>query len=67
MTLETGKQIIIIHILPNILRSKGNQTTKFGQAIECNKRNVFLRKSYRNEVGRLFPDLFLFFKRALMG
>ena len=44
MTLETGKQIIITHMLPNILRSKGNQTTKFGQAIECNKRNVFLRK-----------------------
>ena len=46
MTSETGKQIIIIHILPNILRSKGNQTMKFGHLIEYNMRNIFLEKSY---------------------
>ena len=34
-----------MHILPNILRSKGNQTMKFGQLIEYN-RNIFLEKSY---------------------
>ena len=39
-------QTIVIHILPNILRSKGNQTMKFGQLIECNMRNIFLEKSY---------------------
>ena len=27
-------------------RSKGNQTMKFGQLIECNMRNIFLEKSY---------------------
>ena len=27
-------------------RSKGNQTMKFGQLIECNLRNIFLEKSY---------------------
>ena len=32
---------ITIHILPNISRSKGNQTIKFGQVIEYNKRNIF--------------------------
>ena len=37
--------IIVIHILPNILRSKGNQTMKCGRLIECN-RNIFLEKSY---------------------
>ena len=31
------------HILPNISRSKGNQAMKFGQVIEDNKRNVFLK------------------------
>ena len=35
-----------MHILPNILRSKGNQTMKFGHLIECNMRNIFLEKSY---------------------
>ena len=34
MTSQTGQQIITIQILPNISRSKGNQTMKFGQLIE---------------------------------
>ena len=33
-------------MLPNISRSKGNQTMKFGQLTECNMRNIFLEKSY---------------------
>ena len=47
MTSQSGKQIITIHILPNISRNKGNQTTKFGQLIEHNLRNIFLRKLCR--------------------
>ena len=35
-----------MHILPNISRSKGNQTMKFDQLIEYNMRNIFLEKSY---------------------
>ena len=35
-----------MNILPNILRSKYNQTMKSGQLIECNMRNIFLEKSY---------------------
>ena len=31
MTSQTGKQTIVIPILPNISRGKGNQTKKFGQ------------------------------------
>ena len=46
---------IIIHILPNILRSKGNETMKFGELIECNMRNIFLEKSYT----RCGEELFL--------
>ena len=41
MTSQPGLQTIAIHILP---QSKGNQTMKFGQLIECNKINIFLRK-----------------------
>ena len=37
---------IVILILPNILRSKDNQTMKLGQLIECNMRNIFFGKSY---------------------
>ena len=37
---------MLIHILPNISRSKGNQTMKFDQLIEYNIRNIFLEKSY---------------------
>ena len=40
---QPGLQTIAIDILPNILQSKGNQTVKFGQLIEYNKRNIFLQ------------------------
>ena len=46
VTLQTGQQIITIHILLNISRSKGNQTMKFGQLIEYNVRMIFLEKFY---------------------
>ena len=45
MTSQPGQQTIAIHILTNISRSKGNQATKFGQLIEYNRRNIFLRKT----------------------
>ena len=46
MTLQPRKQTIVILILPNISRSKDNQTRKFGQLIEYKMRNIFLEKSY---------------------
>ena len=33
MTSQPGQQTMLIHILPNISRSKGNQTMKFGNLI----------------------------------
>ena len=45
MTSQPGKQTIIIHILPDKSRSKGNQTMKFGQFIEYIMRNIFHEKS----------------------
>ena len=38
MMSQLGKQTIAIHILPNISRSKGNQTMKLGQLTEHNTR-----------------------------
>ena len=51
-------------MLPNISRSKGNQTMKFGQLIECKMRNIFLEKSSlknhtQNVVEKLVSDSFL--------
>ena len=45
-------------MLPNISRSKGNQTIKFGQLIEYNMRNIFLEKSYAECSGETIPKLF---------
>ena len=46
MVSSTEKLITTIQILPNISRSKDNQTMAFDKLIEFNLRNVFLEKSY---------------------
>ena len=58
MMSQPSYQTIVIHILPNISRSKGNQTMKFGQLIECNMRNIFLEKSYAKCYGKTSPRPF---------
>ena len=45
MTSQPVEQTVVIPILPNTSRSKGNQTVEFGQLIECNMRKNFLEKS----------------------
>ena len=45
MTSLHEKQTIVIYILPNISRSKGNQAMTFGQLIEYNVRNFFFLKN----------------------
>ena len=44
MMSQPGLQTIAIHILPNISKSKSNQTMKFDQLIKYNKINIFLKK-----------------------
>ena len=60
MTTQPEKQIITTHILPDISRSKGNQTVKFGQLIEHNMRNIFPEKPYLKcgveTAARAFPN-----------
>ena len=58
MTSQPGQQTIVMHILPNIARSKGNQTMKFSQLTECNMRNIFLEQSYTKYGGETSPKLF---------
>ena len=55
---QPGKQTIARHILPNILRSRGNQTIKFGQLKEFNIENIFLEKTYTKYGGETIPRLF---------
>ena len=64
-TSQREKQTIAIQILPNISQSKGNQTMKFSQLIEYNKRNIFLQKLWgETEAERLLPDPLLIFEKA---
>ena len=57
MSSQTGLQIIITHILPNISRSKVDKTMKFGQLIEYNI--FFLRNHTQNLMEKLLPDPFI--------
>ena len=58
MTSQPGKQIISVHILHYISRSKDNQTVKFAQLTEYNMRKNFLEKSYPKCGGKTSPKLF---------
>ena len=59
MTSQAEQQIITIHKLANILRSKGNKTMKLGQLIEYSMINIFLETSYKSVVEKLVPDSFI--------
>ena len=58
MTSQPGKQTISIHILSNISWSKGSQTMKFGQSVEYNMRQIFLKKLYKKCGGEIIPRAF---------
>ena len=58
MMSQPGKQTTVIHILPNISRSKGNRTMKFGQLTESNMRNIYLEKSFTKCGRKTIPRLF---------
>ena len=47
ITSQNGKETIRINILPDISRSKGNQTMKVGQVIEYNLRHILLQNLCR--------------------
>ena len=53
MTSQPGWQTLVIHILSNTSRSKGNQTMKFCQLINYNIRIIFIEKSYTQYDGEI--------------
>ena len=59
MTSQTGKQIITIHILSNMLRSKDNQTMNFFQLIKCNREIIYLKNRTQRRVEKRVPDPFI--------
>ena len=60
MTSQPGKQLIAMHLLPNISRSRSSQTTKFGQLKKYNMRNIFVEKSYTKCGEEIIPRHFPF-------
>ena len=64
MTSRPALQTITIQILPNISQSKEDQTMKFGQLLEYNKRNIFLQKLCRKWGKETSSRPFLFSKKA---
>ena len=68
MTLKTWKKRIAIHILPNISRSKGNQTMKFGQLIEHNWDTFSLKEHTESMVKKLFSffQILSYIQRAVI-
>ena len=66
--LERSGYLKYIHILPNISRSKCNQSVQFGQLIEYHKRNIFFQTPCR-KWGRATSctPLFIFWKSFIWG
>ena len=58
MTSQTGQQIITVHILSNISRSKVNQAVKFGQLKELDMR-FSLKNHTQNALEKLVSGLLL--------
>ena len=44
---QPGKQTIVTHVLPSILKNKDNQAIKFGQFRECNKKHFPWKTIYK--------------------
>ena len=57
MMSQIDKQIITVHMLPNISSCKDNQTMKFSQFIEYNMIVIFLEKSYTKCGGENRPTI----------
>ena len=66
MTSQPGWQTITMHIFPNISRSKGHQTMKFGQLIEYNNGSIFLQKLCRKRGREISPRPLFIFKNCLI-
>ena len=60
MTFMTGQQVITIHMLSKITKSKGNQAMKFGQLIEGKMICIYFLKTHtKSVVEKLVTDSFI--------
>ena len=59
LTSQPGQQTIAMHILPNISRSKSNQTMKFNQLIEYKMWNILLKNQTQSVVEKILTDPYL--------
>ena len=67
MTSQPGKQTIASHIFPNISRSKGTQTMKFGQLEDYIKINIFHEvETYWNVLKSIFRPLDFISNKAFL-
>ena len=58
MKSQAGHQVITIHILFTISRSKDSQTMKFGQLLENKIKYIVFEKSYTKCCGEACPRPF---------
>ena len=58
MTSQPETQKIVIQVLPNISRSKGNQTMKFHQLCNIKRETLSLKKYTQNVEEKLFQTFF---------
>ena len=56
MTTQPGKQVIAVHILSNISKSKGDETKKCGQLIEYNMKKHFSSKTMHKIWWKNYPQ-----------
>ena len=59
ITSQPGWQTIVIHILPNILRTKGNHNKIWSVNRMLHEKHFFLRNYTQNVMEKLVPDPFL--------
>ena len=55
---QPGLKTIGLGMIPNISQSKDNQTTKFGNLTEYNKRSIFFKNYIEHEAEKIAPELF---------
>ena len=65
MASQPGQQIITMHLLSNISRSKGTQAMKFGWFIKYNGRNIF-ENSCKKRAWKTSSRPFCFLKNLLI-
>ena len=65
MTPQPEKQTITMYLFPKFSRSKGNQTKNVGSVNRIKRKKCYIQNSCKKDIGRILPDLFLFFKQAL--